>query len=63
MRKRAPWSTEQKELEEKGCKFNDRGEILESPILPFVTIQEIIKKQESKPIVVKKLTKKEKRRK
>lgn len=67
MRKRAPWVEEQRELESKGVKFNDRGEMLkdESPVAPISVapiIRDIIKKQESKPVVVKKLMKKEKRR-
>ena len=67
MRQRKPWTIEQKELEEKGFRFNNRGELSqdEIPVAPISIapiIRNIIKKQESKPVVVKKLTKKEKRR-
>ena len=64
MRKRAPWAEEQRELELKGVKFNDKGEMLkdETPVSVAPIIRDIIKKQESKPVAVKKLTKKEKRR-
>ena len=67
MKQRKPWAVEQKELEEQGFRFNNRGELLqdEIPVTPISVapiIRDIIKKQESKPVVVKKLMKKEKRR-
>ena len=65
MRKRAPWVEEQRELELKGVKFNDMGEIVkdETPVSVAPIIRDIIEKQESKPIVVKKQIKNKKGRK
>ena len=68
MRKRVPWVIEQKELEAKGYKFNDRGEMIEDkiPVAPISVapiIQDIIQKQESKSVVVKKQIKNKKGRK
>lgn len=69
MRQRKPWALEQKDMEEQGFIFNNAGELVFDPNVPVAPIsvapiiRDIIKKQESKPVIVKKPIKKKKGRK
>ena len=69
MKQRKPWALEQKDMEEQGFIFNNVGELVFDPNVPVAPIsvapiiQDIIQKQESKSVVVKKQIKNKKGRK
>jgi len=67
--KRRPWAIEQKELEDKGYKFNEKGEcifdpkntVVKEPSKPKETLGKKPAKKEQKKSILSKLTGKKKR--